>query len=200
MTKLINERMREARRRARRRALTWLAVGVVLGAGGVALGYGVADAAGQAPAERDPNLVLAEKLRDQLYKERDLAATKVRKAYRAGYNRAVRTKVFRQPGIKRMIRTVAISYGIPPDQHVARARCESLLRPGVVNPASGVGGLFQFEQSTWTGFTRVGRAGLSRFDALANTLGAAEMISRGLSSHWDCNAQGVPKSRGGRPG
>jgi len=148
---------------------------------------------GQAPPVADP---LAQRLGAQLVKERAVHRLERPRLYAAGYARAKREFVL-DPDVRSMIRTVAVAFGISPQQHLARAVCESRLNATVVNPTSGVGGLFQFEQTTWTGFTRVGAAGLSRFDPLANALGAAEMISAGQQSHWDCSYNGVPKSRGG---
>lgn len=70
---------------------------------------GVAVAQTEAPPT-DPNLELAQKLRDQLFKERKQNHVKVRRAYRAGMARAMR-RVVNTPDARVALQVAGAAYG-----------------------------------------------------------------------------------------
>lgn len=169
-----------------RRILAAIAIGAL------SFGAGHALAQPSVPVTTDP----AQRLREQIAKERDQNKVELRRAFARG-----RQSIVVRTDVQYILRVVAVSRGLNPDSFRKRAGCETgwTFNPRVVNSTSGVVGLFQFEPSTFRNFTKVGAAGFDPKDALANALGASEMLAAGLQHHWDCNASGIPKSNGGAP-
>lgn len=85
--------------------------------------------------------------------------------------------------IIQIIYAAADKYGQPRADMLRVAQCESVLDPNVVNPASGVSGLFQFMPSTWV---TTPYADQDIFDPVANAEAAAWMWSVGRRNEWHC--------------
>lgn len=85
--------------------------------------------------------------------------------------------------IIQIIYAAADKYGQPRADMLRVAQCESVLDPNVVNPASGVSGLFQFMPSTWA---TTPYANQNIFDPVANAEAAAWMWSVGRRNEWHC--------------
>lgn len=75
--------------------------------------------------------------------------------------------------------------GVSPDVMLRIAFCESRFIPDAVNRRSGAAGLFQVIPSTWNN-TPQGRAGISPFDAEANTHAAMWLMVNYGPSQWVC--------------
>lgn len=82
-----------------------------------------------------------------------------------------------------IIYAAADKYGQPRSDMLRVAQCESVLDPNVVNPASGVSGLFQFLPSTWA---TTPYANEDIFDPVANAEAAAWMWDNGRRNEWHC--------------
>lgn len=85
--------------------------------------------------------------------------------------------------IIQIIYAAADKYGQPRADMLRVAQCESVLDPNVVNPASGVSGLFQFLPSTWA---TTPYADEDIFDPVANSEAAAWMWANGRRNEWHC--------------
>lgn len=85
--------------------------------------------------------------------------------------------------IIQIIYAAADKYGQPRSDMLRVAQCESVLDPNVVNPASGVSGLFQFLPSTWA---TTPYANQNIFDPVANAEAAAWMWDNGRRNEWHC--------------
>lgn len=85
--------------------------------------------------------------------------------------------------IIQIIYAAADKYGQPRVDMLRVAQCESVLDPNVVNPASGVSGLFQFLPSTWA---TTPYANEDIFDPVANAEAAAWMWANGRRNEWHC--------------
>ena len=84
-----------------------------------------------------------------------------------------------------IIYAAADRWGQPRADMLRVARCESLLDPNIVNPASGTSGLFQFRPSTFA-ITPNGKRGENIFDPYSNADAAGWMWANGMRNHWAC--------------
>lgn len=85
--------------------------------------------------------------------------------------------------IIQIIYAAADRYGQPRADMLRVAQCESVLDPYVVNPASGVSGLFQFMPGTWA---TTPYANQDIFDPVANANAAGWMWQNGRRNEWHC--------------
>lgn len=85
--------------------------------------------------------------------------------------------------IIQIIYAAADAYGQPREDMLRVARCESVLDPNAVNPASNASGLFQFLPSTWA---TTPYADQDIFDPVANANAAGWMWSVGRRNEWTC--------------
>lgn len=152
-----------------------------------------------AAAAPDTPASVEDRLRAQLALERDRHAARVRhlEARRTRQVAGLRRTLLHRPSVRGAIRLAAVTHGVDERLLLNVARCESNLRPRVVNRTpiwngEHAHGLFQFIPSTWRAQTRQGRAGLSIFDPHANAMGAAELIRRDGLRQWHCQADGRP--------
>lgn len=82
-----------------------------------------------------------------------------------------------------IIYAAADEYGLPREDMLRVARCESVLDPNAVNPTSQASGLFQFLPGTWA---RTPYADQDVFDPVANAYATAWMWDQGLRHEWTC--------------
>jgi soluble lytic murein transglycosylase-like protein len=80
--------------------------------------------------------------------------------------------------IVEIIHAAAAEFGVSGDWMVAIAQCESGLDPNAYN-AAGYHGLFQYDQTTWSGYGYG-----SIYDPVAQARTTAELLAAGQSSRW----------------
>ncbi len=86
--------------------------------------------------------------------------------------------------VKALIVGYSAQYGISSEAPLCIAKLESGFNQFSKNKTSSASGVFQYLSGTWKG-TDEGKAGLSVFDASANTLAAVKyMASRGNTKPW----------------
>jgi hypothetical protein len=163
----------------------------IIAVAGAMFGAGVASAQTISPPPEDPNLELAERLRDQLFKERKQAHAKVRKAYRAGMARVWR-KVIRTPDAEVQAQLAGIAYGQSPQQLISCASSEGYAESidrysrfdyTTNKQGSGASGSAQFMPSTFAS-TPMGKAGMSIWRVATQFHAMAWMWSVGRRGEW----------------